>query len=80
MALVIFFVPEPSKELAEMERVVRPGLVAAYAWDVLSIKSKSSPPRRARSHLTGGRRALVVRGEEWLAMVWACSSRPLFFR
>jgi ubiquinone/menaquinone biosynthesis C-methylase UbiE len=34
MALVIFFVPEPAKAVAEMARVVRPGgLVAAYAWD-----------------------------------------------
>lgn len=36
MALVIFFVPDPAKAVAEMVRVVRPGgLVAAYAWDVL---------------------------------------------
>jgi ubiquinone/menaquinone biosynthesis C-methylase UbiE len=35
MALVIFFVPEPAKGVAEMARVVRPGgLVAAYAWDI----------------------------------------------
>jgi SAM-dependent methyltransferase len=34
MALVIFFVPDPAKGLAEMARVVRPGgTVAAYAWD-----------------------------------------------
>lgn len=34
MALVIFFVPDPGKGVAEMVRVVRPGgLVAAYAWD-----------------------------------------------
>lgn len=36
MALVIFFVPEPSQGVSEMARVVRPGgAVAAYAWDVL---------------------------------------------
>lgn len=36
MALVIFFVPEPAKGVAEMARVVGPGgIVAAYAWDVL---------------------------------------------
>jgi len=36
MALVIFFVPEPAKGVAEMARTVRPGgTVAAYAWDML---------------------------------------------
>ena len=36
MALVIFFVPEPAKGVAEMVRVVCPGgTVAAYAWDML---------------------------------------------
>jgi SAM-dependent methyltransferase len=35
MALVIFFVREPTKGIAEMVRVVRPGgMVAAYAWDI----------------------------------------------
>jgi len=35
MALVIFFVPNPAKGLAEMRRVTRPsGTVAAYAWDM----------------------------------------------
>jgi SAM-dependent methyltransferase len=36
MALVIFFVPDPTRGVAEMKRVVRPGgMVAAYAWDIL---------------------------------------------
>lgn len=36
MALVIFFVPDPVRGVAEMARVVRPGgWVGAYAWDVL---------------------------------------------
>ncbi|MDQ2928905.1 MAG: methyltransferase domain-containing protein [Pseudomonadota bacterium] len=36
MALVIFFVPDPAKGVAEMARVVRPGgSVSAYAWDML---------------------------------------------
>lgn len=35
MPLVIFFVPEPSRGVAEMTRVVRPGgRVTAYAWDM----------------------------------------------
>jgi len=35
MALVIFFVPEPAKGIAEMMRVVKPGRsISAYAWDM----------------------------------------------
>ena len=37
MPLVIFFVPDPAKGVAEMVRVVSPGgIVAAYAWDMLN--------------------------------------------
>ena len=37
MALVIFFVPDPTKGVAEMVRVVKPGgVVAAYAWDLMN--------------------------------------------
>jgi ubiquinone/menaquinone biosynthesis C-methylase UbiE len=43
MALVIFFVPDPAKGVAEMARVVRPGgIVAAYAWDVQFALHSSS--------------------------------------
>jgi SAM-dependent methyltransferase len=44
MALVIFFVPQPAKGIAEMTRVVRPGgLIAAYAWDALGGGSPTEP-------------------------------------
>ena len=44
MALVIFFVPEPAKGVAEMARVVRPdGLVTAFAWDALGGGSPTEP-------------------------------------
>ena len=36
MALVLFFVPEPPRGVAEMVRVVKPGgIVSAYVWDIL---------------------------------------------
>ena len=44
MALVIFFVPDPAKAVAEMARVARPGgLVATYAWDQMAGGSPQSP-------------------------------------
>jgi ubiquinone/menaquinone biosynthesis C-methylase UbiE len=45
MPLVIFFVPDPVKGVAEMARVVCPGgSVTAYAWDMFgSILFRSVP-------------------------------------
>jgi ubiquinone/menaquinone biosynthesis C-methylase UbiE len=44
MALVIFFVPDPAKGVAEMVRVVRPGgEVAAYVWDIIGGKGAAAP-------------------------------------
>ena len=44
MALVIFFVPDPAKAVAEMARVVVPGgTVAAYVWDVTGAGSPAEP-------------------------------------
>ena len=58
MALVIFFVPEPAKGVAEMARVVRPGgTVAAYAWDMLGGGFPIEPifsELRAQGHETFG--------------------------
>jgi SAM-dependent methyltransferase len=36
MALVLFFVPDPRKGVAEMVRVTKPGgMVASYTWDII---------------------------------------------
>jgi len=36
MALVLFFVPDPKKGVAELVRVTKPGgIIASYTWDVL---------------------------------------------
>ena len=44
MALVIFFVPDPTKGVAEMTRAVRPGgVVSAYAWDIPSGGLPNAP-------------------------------------
>src|SRR5262249_59740010 len=46
MALVLFFVPDPAKGLAEMIRVVRPGrLIPVYVWDVVGGGMPHAPIR-----------------------------------
>jgi SAM-dependent methyltransferase len=50
MPLVIFFVPEPARGVAEMARVLAPGGVAsAYAWD---MEGGGFPYEAVRSELT----------------------------
>jgi SAM-dependent methyltransferase len=52
MALVISFVPDPAKAVAEMARVARPGgWVAAYMWDVAANRAPHSPCYAAMSAL-----------------------------
>jgi ubiquinone/menaquinone biosynthesis C-methylase UbiE len=60
MALVIFFVPEPAKGVAEMARVVKSGgMISAYAWDV-----------------TGGRMPHAAIGKELRGMGFQPASPP----
>src|ERR1700685_1018929 len=48
MALVITFIPDPAKAVAEMARVVRPGgVVATYMWDVAGRGLPLAPVGRA---------------------------------
>lgn len=48
MALVITFIPDPAKALAELKRVVKPqGTIATYVWDFLNGGSPQQPLRQA---------------------------------
>jgi SAM-dependent methyltransferase len=63
MALVIFFVPDPAKGVAEMTRVVGPGgTVAAYVWDMTRggrAGFHGSQATPFRDHEPGGVKAAV---------------------
>ena len=44
MALVLFFVPDPKKGVAEMVRVTKPGgMIASYTWDVFGGGTPPQP-------------------------------------
>jgi ubiquinone/menaquinone biosynthesis C-methylase UbiE len=48
MALVITFIPDPAKAIAEMARVVRPGgLIATYMWDTPNGGAPLAPTEAA---------------------------------
>lgn len=48
MALVITFIPDPPKALAELKRVVKPGgTIATYVWDFLEGGSPQQPLKEA---------------------------------
>ena len=52
MALVITFIPDPAKAVAEMARVVRPGgVVATYMWDTLAGGNPLAPIEAALKFL-----------------------------
>jgi ubiquinone/menaquinone biosynthesis C-methylase UbiE len=52
MALVISFIPDPAKAIAEMARVVRPGgVVATYMWDTLGGGNPLAPIEAALKFL-----------------------------
>lgn len=52
MALVMTFIADPARAIAEMKRVVKPGgTVATYVWDFLSGGSPLQPLRQAIEHM-----------------------------
>ena len=75
MALVIFFVPDPAKGIAEMARVVRPGgMVSAYAWDMAGRGSPLDPFQseiNALGHKTMRAPAAAASRLEALHQLWS---------
>jgi ubiquinone/menaquinone biosynthesis C-methylase UbiE len=78
MALVIFFVPDPTKGVAEMARVVRPGgTIAAYVWDMMG-GGHPLEQMHAEMHAMGFTAPRPPRsdasGEEALRRLWMSAS------
>src|SRR5262249_36708422 len=70
MALVLFFVPDPAKGVAEMARVVRPGgTVSSYLW----IAGEGPPAPFAVELAAFG--ATVARARARTPRVWKCCAR-----
>ncbi len=68
MALVITFIPDPARAVAEMARVVRPGgPVASYMWDTLA----------GGVHLSPIERALKSMGKDYARMSSTASKRDV---
>lgn len=52
MALVLFFVPDPARGVAEMTRVVRPGgAISVYVWDMPGGGFPNEPMRQSLSEM-----------------------------
>lgn len=75
MALVLFFVPDPAKGLAEMSRVVKPGgLIAVYVWDVVGGGMPHAPigaELRAMGVTTARPPSFEVSRMEALQQLWS---------
>ena len=75
MALVIFYVPDPAKGIAEMVRVVAPGgTVAAYIWDIANDGSPTAPIQaemRAIGHTVPMPPSIDASRMETLRHLWA---------